>query len=230
MGLKTLADWRTELGTTAQGALQRSNIGTTLVDRWVNEALREVAYAFKFHELEASVNFSTVIGTPAYLLTVAGITNSRYIEEMWVTDPDTGIATRVRPETRTRYRKNLGVLTDTETYSTPKWYHRFASSLYMRPAPDKVYTVSVDYGKLVNSLTAPADASQLLEDWDECISMGALYRGFRHFGEYDRYQNVRGDFLGLVRSRQTEYQLEEFAEGGITPIGPNDTEDTEEMA
>jgi hypothetical protein len=228
MGVLTLQNYRDDLGAATAGALQRSNIGNALIDRWVNQAVKEFGYALKFHELEASVDFPTILNTPAYLITGLGITDFRHIEEMWITDSASGTISRVRPETRTKYRKNLGVPTDTESFALPTWYHKFGGSLYLRPTPDAVYTVSMDYFTTLTPFVSGPDVSPFHEDWDEVIFVGALYRGFRHFGEFDRYQNVRNDFLGLVRSRQTEYELEEFPEGGISPLGPNDTQDVEE--
>ena len=113
---------------------------------------------------------------------------------------------------------------DSTQQGMPQWYHRFGDSIIIRPTPNTVMLIAVDYAKTVTPLVAVTDVSPLLEDWDEVIFVGALYRGFRHFGEFDRYQNVRNDFLGLVRSRSTEFELEEFPEGGISPLGPNDTE------
>jgi hypothetical protein len=43
-----------------------------------------------------------------------------------------------------------------------------------------------------------------------------LYRAYRDYGEFDRYKNVRNDFIGLIRSRVAEEDLEEFPEGGIS--------------
>lgn len=229
MGTQTLQQYRDDLGATTPGMLQRSNIGVTLIDKWVNQALREFGYAFKFHELEASIAFNTLLGVPSYdLVTLIQVTDFRYVDELWITDPDTGVITRVRPETRTKYRKNLGVPTDTGTYGLPRWYHRHAGEIFLRPTPDKVYNVSMDYYKTIEPLDSDGSVSPFHEDWDEAILVGALYRGFRHFGEFDRYQNVRNDFLALVRSRQSEYELEEFPEGGISPLGPHDTQDVEE--
>lgn len=228
MGVQTLQGYRDFLGATTPGALQRSNIGTPLIDKWVNQALREFGYAFRFHELEGSGTFGTVLGGQSYPIPGTGVTDFRAVEEMWLTDPDSGAISRVKAETRTTYRKKLGVPTDEATFGLPVRYHRFGNSFFLRPTPDKVYQVSFDYWKILVPFVVPDDVSPFSEDWDEVIEVGALYRGFRHFGEFDRYQNVRNDFLGLVRSRQSEYELEEFPDGGISPIGPNDTADVEE--
>lgn len=227
MGIQTLQNYRDRLGATTLGALQRSNIGVDLVDEWVNHSLKEFGYAFKFHELEGETSFNTVVGTKSYAIGAGqpiNVSDFRYTEEMWGASPQGEATYRIRPETRTRYRSKIGVESDSTTYGTPFWYHRFANKVFLRPTPDAVIAISFDYYRTIPPFINDTDVSPFHEDWDEIIFVGAMYRGFRHFGEFDRYQNVRNDFLGLVRSRQTEYDLEEFPEGGISPIGPDDTE------
>lgn len=226
MGLLTLTDWRAEL----EGGLQRAGVSSTLQDKWVNQALKEFGYAFRFHELEASAEFSTVIGIGEYAIgsgLAVDVSDFRYLEELWAIRPDSESAYKVRPETRGMYLTNIGVRLDSTTYGTPVRYHRFGNKVILRPTPDAVMTLTMDYYKTIPRIVQPTDTSPFHEDWDEAISIGALYRGFRHFGEFDRYQNVRNDFLGLVRSRSTEFELEEFPEGGINPITADDIEDRE---
>lgn len=223
MGVLLLSDYRTDLDAGLQQA-----VGNTLKDRWVNQALREFGYAFKFHELENLSTFVTVADTGQYILSgaPANIVDLRAIEELKIVSPGTSIG-RIFPETRTRYLKLIGDRTDNTTHGVPKFYHKFGPNVFFRPVPNAtLYTIEVDYYKNLTSFVNPGDTSPLHEDWDEAIYLGALYRGFRYFGEFDRYQNIRNDFLGMVRSRSTEYELEEFPEGGINPTGPNDTEDS----
>lgn len=231
MGLLTLQNYRDDLGATTPGALQRSNVGTALIDRWVNQAVKEFGYAFRFHELEVSTSFSTAVGVQSYAIGVGlavNVADFRYVEEVRAIDPDSGATYRIRPETRSKYLRNIGVETDVTTYGTPAWYHKYSNKLFLRPTPAAIAVVTMDYYRTLTPFVAAGDVSPFHEDWDEVIFVGALYRGFRHFGEFDRYQNVRNDFLGLVRSRQTEYELEEFPDGGISGLGPDDTETSQE--
>jgi hypothetical protein len=212
------------------GGLQRSSISETLKDEWINQALKEFAYAFKFHELEKELEFSTAIGIREYAIGAGlaiDVADFRYVEEMTGIRPEGGDTYLIRRETRSRYRKKVGIVA--ESAGTPEWYHRYGNKIILRPTPDDVIPITMDYCSTVDAFEDSVDVSPLNEDWDECIFVGALYRGFRYFGEFDRYQNVRNDFLGLVRSRATEYDLEEFPEGGISPLGPNDTETEESL-
>lgn len=222
MGILTLADYRTDL----DAGLQRT-VNNTLKDRWVNQAQKEFGYAFRFHELENVSTLATVAGNNAIpFSTIGGVGVARYIEEVRKTAPFDRLG-RLLPETRSQYLKKIGDLTDSTQRGDPRYWHKFGNNIYLRPVPDATpVTLDFQYYGRVTNLVAPADASLFHEDWDEAIYLGALYRGFRHFGEFDRYQNVRADFLGFVRSRQTEYELEEFPEGGISPLGPTDSEGT----
>lgn len=230
MGQLTLGDYRDDLGGSGgqAGALQRSNITVTLLDRWVNQAMREVGYAFKFHESEGTAQWATVDGQASYAIGSGldiNLTDFWYVLEVVKSAPVDRIG-RLLPETRSKYLLKIGDKTDSTLRDNPRYYHKYGNRIYLRPIPDAtVVTVDMDYAKSLVPLVNIGDVTPFQEDWDEIVFVGALYRGFRHFGEYDRYQNVRNDFLGLVRSRKTEIELEEFPEGGISPIGPNDTED-----
>lgn len=219
MGLLTLAEFRSEV----EGGLQRNNIPSTRTNRWINQALREFGYAFKFHELETSTAFVTVSAQSIYGIgSDIAITNFRAVDELRRTAPEDRLG-RIVPETRSQYNLKIGDINNVDSYNNPTHYHRWANNIYFRPIPDATaVTIIMDYFKSITSLTLDAHLSPFHEDWDEAIITGALYRGFRYFGEYDRYQNVRNDFLGIVRSRSSEMELEEFPEGSINPSAGSD--------
>lgn len=215
-----------------QSAMQRSVSNTALMNRWINNAIREFAYAFKFRELEKVFSWVTVANTPSYIIGVGqaiNIADFRYVngdDGLRLTGPSpTGANTTlgsIIPESRKNYLKYIGDTSDTSTYAQPQFYHKYGNTLFLRPIPDMVYNLDLYYWAKITPLVNANDVSQFDEDWDEAIFTGALYRGFRSFGEHDRYQNVRRDFLTYVNSRQTELDLEEFPEGGIQPVSWRD--------
>lgn len=224
MGVLMLSDYRADLDAGLQQA-----VSNTYKDRWVNQALKEFGYAFKFHELEVIKQFVTIANQIGFAIGAGldiAVTDFRYIEELRKVAPKERLG-HIIPETRSRYLMKIGDTTDTTQYGNPKYYHKYGNKIYFRPIPDAtLVTIDLQYFKSITGFVAAGDTSPFHEDWDEVIYLGALYRGFRHFGEFDRYQNIRNDFLGIVRSRQTEFELEEFPEGGVNPLGPTDTEDS----
>ena len=227
MGVMTLLDFQTDL----ISSLQRTPTNPQLT-RWINQALKEFGYAFRFHELESLTTFLTVQGKNTYVIGSGqdiNVSDLRYIEELRKTAPGITASNprigRILPETRSAYLKGVGDTAATTLQGEPLWYHKFGATVYLRPIPDAtVTTIELDYYKTITSFVNPTDVSPLHEDWDEAIFLGALYRGFRSFGEYDRWLNIRNEFLTIIRSRQTEFELEEFPEGGISAeTGRSDT-------
>jgi hypothetical protein len=217
MGVLMLTDFQADLTT----ALQRGNVPVANLTRWINQAMKEFAYAFRFHELEFSTNIVTAQGQYQYSISDPA---TRWIEELtkfgtaaYPADTGQGRLGRIIPETRSDWLKNIGDLTDATQQGEPLYYHRYGEEIILRPIPDSIGVyINVDYYKNVPNLVASTDTSPFKEDWDEAIFLGALYRGLRSYREPD-YISIRNDFLAFVRSRATEFEMEEFPEGGISP-------------
>lgn len=217
MGLITLLDLRAEVANDLQrSGLENSN--PTRIDRWINNALREVAYAFKFREFEAVVSFNTVDGKSAYIIgtdIVAAPFRALHELGLFKKSPTERVG-KLIPEDRNTWLKKVNLL-DSTARGDPRYYHKYGNIVYVRPVADStVVAIDFHFWKSVAALSAPTSTSPLHEDWDEVLQLGALYRGHRALGEHDRYVNVRNDFLGMVRSRVMEQGLEEFPEGGIS--------------
>lgn len=220
MGVQTLGEFRTEI---VEG-LQRGtvdDVGTDLVDRWILRAMQEFGYALKFRELEETAEMTLTADTDTLTLP----DDFRAVHEdgirLYGVERFEGI---LLPETRSEFMKHLRELTTTERTNRPKYYHIFADNWRVRPKADQDYEVLLHYWKSIEMMVDDDDTAPFQGDWDEAILTGALYRGFRHFNEFDRYQNVRNDFLAVVRSRQMIEDLEPFPEGGIHPVTWRDTE------
>lgn len=218
MGEMTLQEFRDDV----VSALSRGTQDTTRVDRWINQSLEEFAHAFKFPELEKTVTGVTAQGVN--VVPLPADFRSWHEEGVWVTAPEEYLG-QIKRETRRQYLKLLSY--DTSSQGIISRYHRYGQNLYFRPFPDSIAIswVAHYWGK-VTRFVGVDDVSQFDPDWDDVIFTGALYRGYRHWGEFDRYQNVRNDFLGMIRSRVMDEDLEEFPEGGISGVGPDDTADT----
>ena len=224
MGTLTLADFRTDI----QGAMQRSGVSNTLLDKWTNQGIEEIAYGLvRFKELQGIKTFSTIANQASYGITTdLAMTDFRAINQYGLrkTAPSDRLG-KLIPESRVSYLQKLGDATDTTQYGEIRYYHKYGSNIYFRPIPDaELVTVDMHYWKKITKLVNVGDTSQFDEDWDDAIFLAALYRGMRYFGEYDRWQNVQANMVAMVRSRMMEEDIEEFPEGGISAVGFRDDE------
>lgn len=223
MGLLTLANFRTQI----EDELNRSSVGNTKLDRWLNAAYLEVLHGFKFHELEGSQTFLTVDGTHTYAIgaTLAiDISDFRALhdEGLWVQSPTDNIK-QILPETRDSWLEKIDL--DIASTAEPTHFHKFGDTIYLRPVPDTtILTILVHYWKSGVKLAADGDVTILDSDWDDILAVGAIARGFRNFGEESRKVNARNEFLSMIRTRSLEIDVEPFPEGGISLPAPTDTE------
>lgn len=216
MGDMTLLDFRNELSS----SLARGTVDTARLDLWINLALLEFGHAIKFKELEKTTSAATAAGVNVVALPADF--RMWHEEGVWITAPSEYVG-QIKRESRKQYLKYTSY--DVVNRGIIGHYHIYGKNLYFRPFPDTTaVTWLAHYWAKVTRFVGVNDVSQFDADWDDCILTGALYRGYRAYGEFDRYQNVRNDFLGMVRSRMDQWDLEEFPEGGISALGPNDTE------
>lgn len=216
MGVMKLSEFLTDLD-----AATKRTLDPNRAKRWISQSLQEFGYAFKFRELEATADLATVVGTYQYALPDA----FRMLHEngIWIHSPDEFHNQGLVPETRRQWRRKVNVV-DTTAQAPPTHYHIYATNFFFSPVPDIVYGLKYDYWKKIPVLAAPDDVTIFKDEWDDIAFTGALYRAFRGSGEFDRYQNVRNDFLGMVRSRVIEEDVEPFPEGGIS-VGAETEED-----
>ena len=221
MGTMTLADLQIEIaGPLGKTALLNAGADSSLSRRWCNFAMQEFGYALKFREL---------IGTDNTLVSVAGTetidlpTDFRYIHDdgILVTSPESRIG-KLIPETRNNFLLHRGYI-QASARGQPSHYHVYptaskpSGALFLRPVPDStVITLLVHYWKKITAFSTSGTTSPFPDDWDDVILAGAIYRGFRYYGEFDRYQNVRNDYLALLKSRVNDSQMEEFPIGGLS--------------
>lgn len=216
MGVMTLAEFRADV----TAAVSRGTLDTTRLDRWINQSLREFAHALKFRELEKTVTGNPVAGVS--VVPLPADFRAYHEEGVWIQSPEEYIGPLKRT-TRRQYIKQYSA--DVSARGIISEYHIYGKNLYFSPVPDTtVLTWLLHYWAQVTPFVGVNDTSQFDPDWDDIIFTGALYRGYRHYGEFDRYQNVRNDFLGMIRSRIESEDLEPFPEGGISVVGPNDVE------
>lgn len=212
MGIQKLSEYQDDL----KSALGRQTIDAGLMNRWINNAIREFGYAFKFPELLATGSVDTVNGTDTY--PVPADLRAFTDDGFYIGSPQDRTGGILEVETRTNYLRNYRYQS-TSNRGRPRYYHRLGNNVVFRPVPDTTVThIQFDYWKRITPLVGANDVTQFADDWDEVAFRGALYRGHLNYGEHDRAINVFNFFLGLLRSRVMAEDLEEFPEGGISAI------------
>jgi hypothetical protein len=182
----------------------------------------EFAYALKFRELEATEQQTLLIDTNTLVFPA----DFRMLHDMGIEAVGTErFEGKLIRETRAKYIQLSRAAGSFVRTAAPRWYHVYGTNFVVRPTADANYDFLVHYWKRLDILVDDDDTSIFPDDWDDVILAGALYRGFRHFNEFDRYLNLKNDYLGLVRSRKMEEDLEEFPEGGVMPVTWRDQED-----
>lgn len=212
MGIMTLQNFRDDI----KDALTRPNVDPNRLDRWINNSILEVAYAFQFPEMEAVGTFDTVDGQVSYALPA----DFRMLHEngVRIIGPQTYTGGILAVESRTQYLRNWSYDV-VSNRGIAGYYHMFQKKMWLRPRPgSQVQSIEFDYWKKFTPLNDPIQVSPLEDDWDEVIYRGALYRGHLAYGEHDRVQNVFNLFLADIRSRLMAQDLQEFPEGGISAI------------
>lgn len=212
MGISTLENFRDDVASAMQRSVQQCT--SQRIDGWVNRALQEFGYALKFRELEGIQALPTVVGTASY----APAADWRMWHELGIqmfnaAGDNLG---KILPETREIYLQHIDTL-DVSQRTQPGWYHQYGALLFLRPIPDAIYSLQAHYWKKLTPLAAKGDVSPFRDEWDEAVMLGALYRGFRHFGEFEKWQITRNEYLAYVRSRASEEDIEEFPVGSIDP-------------
>lgn len=221
MGNMTLDTFREELVAGIQRGTQDA-VGKARLGNWLHNAMYEFGYALKFRELEA-ISDQTILADTS-LLTIPA--DFRAMHESGIELYNVaGFEGKLIPETRDQYIQYNRTVVGYIPSGRPKKYHIYGTEFRVRPKTDVDYKALVHYWKTIPDLLSDDDVSIFQADWDDVILLGGLYRGFRHFNEFDRYQNIKNDFIGMVRSRTMREDLEEFPEGGINPVTYKDRED-----
>ena len=217
MGQITLAEFRDEIA----GSVQKneSDIGSTLLDRWIHRAMYEFGYKFPFRELEGLTTFDTVQAQSEYTIASGSdinISDFRAIRDEGIYKTTTERTGKLIPETRDRWLKNTDLIS-VEAQGNIRYYHKYGGSIFVRPVPDATIVSSIFHYYIRIATLADGEVSVFGDEWDEAILLGGQYRALRHAGDLDRYKLIRNDYLAAVRSRSIEQDLEEFPEGGIDP-------------
>lgn len=194
----------------------------TRIELWLKNAYLSLGWGQTFSETEATLTFSTAVGTDTY----AYPATVRAIKSLVMSRTDGTIILPARKDIQYVRRYAGG-----GSNSAPAIWAPFSQSIIFRPPPDQIYTVTVDYwAKPV--LASPIGNTTLLvpDDWLEAISYEAAMRGHAELGEADKSRALAmilygftdpqtGKFTpGMLQNLQNRMQAEApYEDWGVQP-------------
>ncbi len=174
----------------------RSEITAARRYLWINNAQRELAYAFPYFQNADKKSSSMVIGQAEYQLPLDCIAIYSVRD-----------VTLKRKITRTSFRKLDNI--DALQSGNPTHYIRFGSFLELTPVPSVANSMLLRFGKAIATLSNRSDSLTLPDPWHECVLLGAEVRGWRALRELAHMAIVKNEYLQLLRSREPEWEQEE---------------------
>ncbi len=163
---------------------------------WINNAQKELAYAFPFFQNADKVSTAMVVAQSEYAL------------------PDNCVAiysirdvTLKRKIARTSFRKFDNI--DALKSGNPTHYTRYGNWFELTPVPSAANSMLLRFGRTISTMTSTTDEPTLPDPWHEVILLGAEVRGWRALRQLDQMAIVKNEYLQLLRSREPEWEQEE---------------------
>lgn len=159
----------------------REDIGTR-TERWLREAYMEVAYNYRFYELEESVDFTISTGVQGITFAKAGAANLKHIFSL--RDNTSG-----RKIHRTNFRNIDRHQIDS---GEPRAYARFGSEIIFDTIANSALSLKLRYRKQIADpvftsadTDLPITSPETPDEWDEVIRLLGVARGYNALFEWD---------------------------------------------
>lgn len=187
MGVLTLADFRTDVGT----ALGSQGRPTFQLDRWVNQGYLDVVGAVDFDVFDQYQTVPTVADTPDIALPVGTV-----------------IVKTVKDETSD---VNLGWIPQAEYFrrkvtptGPPTAFTRLKDLIKLNPVPDAIYSLLVITKKDPDSLVQDNDVTAIPSTWDTAVFLLAVHHAWLTLNQEQRAAVWLGRAVTYMQSRITE--------------------------
>lgn len=205
MARATWSDMKTEA---IKELRSRSDIATR-VERWLREAYEEIAYGYRFYELEKSATFT--LGATKSEITFASmlVTDIKHIFSLRDT-------TNKRKLVKSSFRRLDRM--DTSIAGVPVEYCRFGSSILFNSAPSTNTAYKLRYRKQITEPVFGAVSPETPSEWDEVIRLKGVARGFEALFEPDMVAEKTNIANLIIASLPTDENVEtEDDNFGIAP-------------
>lgn len=177
----------------------RSDITESRRWLWINNAQKELAYAFPYFQNADKATTYMVINQSEYTLPFNCIAIYSLSD-----------ITLKRKISRTSFRKFDNI--DARQKGNPTHYTRFGNRFELTPVPIATNLMLLRFGKVIPSMSHRSDNPTLPDVWHEVILIGAEVRGWRALRQLDQMAITKNEYLQLVRSREPEWEQEESDE------------------
>lgn len=187
----------------------RGDIGTRL-ERWLRNAYMEVAYGYRFYELETSTTFTLSVGASEITFMQIGKSDIKYILSL----RDTSNNRKINPASFRYIDKR------TIADGDPAHYCRYGTSFLFDAKPaSSGNTYKLRYRKQVTEPDFSASASpETPDNWDEIIMLMAVARGHHALFEPALAEQTEARAMRLVAKFPLEDVIDsEDQDFGITP-------------
>jgi hypothetical protein len=180
----------------------RADITDARYNLWINLTETELASAFPFFQNATKGTWVLTVGTATYSLT-SKLTDFLALYSV----KDMTVKRRIK---RTGFRKIDNI--DETLTGDPTHYIRFGDTIQFVPVPSAANTVQCRYGKTLTAMSGDNDTPTITLPWHEALVLGATLRGWRALKQYEEMALWKNEYLGFVRSREAEWETEEWDE------------------
>lgn len=196
------------------------------IELWLKNAYVSLGMGQSFSEMESTLTFTTTVGLDNY----AYPTTVRAIKSLVLSRPDGTVILPARKDIQyIRRYASVGIT------SAPAIWAPFSSLIFFRPAPDMIYTATVDFwAKPVISGSLGTTPILLPDDWLEALTYDAAMRGHTELGEPEKARALAmllygftdpqtGKFTpGMLQNLSNRMQAEApFEDWGVQPKDRN---------
>lgn len=155
---------------------------STRTERWLREAYMEVAYNYRFYELEKTVDFSISTNVQSVTFAAIGAADLKHIFSL----RDNTSGRKIR---KTNFREIDKHQIDS---GEPRSYCRFGSEIIFDTRANSSISIKMRYRKHIvepvfssTDTDFPVNSPDTPDEWDEVIRLLAVARGFNALFEWD---------------------------------------------
>lgn len=191
--------------------LRNRSDASSRIESWLRRAYMEVAYGYRFYELEATTTFILSVAASEIALTNTGATNAKIL--LSLRDQTNG-----RKLTPASFRF---VDRRSDSDGTPTHYCRFGNSLLFdaKPASSGI-TYRLRYRKQISEpdFTSTSQFPETPDEWDEVIMLLGVARGFNALLEQGMADQIESRAMRLIAKLPLDKVVDDEDQNfGLTP-------------